>query len=89
MFKKGQSGNPAGKQAGTKHWTTVKLKECFLGVFDMLGGQAKLVEYAQKSDENYIEVIRMVARLLPREITGPEGGDLQIVIKKVLERAPD
>lgn len=87
MFKKGFSGNPAGKKPGTVHRTTIALKEAFLGVFDKVGGQQALVDYAKKSDENYITVVQMLARLLPREITGPDGEGLTIVIKKVLHDA--
>jgi hypothetical protein len=51
-FKKGQSGNPNGRKAGTSNKTTQAAKEAIAEAYEKMGGTPALVDWAQKNDDN-------------------------------------
>lgn len=74
LFKPGQSGNPAGRPKGAR----TKLGEAFLQAmyddFNKHGVLAVETVRAEKPDQ-YLKVI---AAILPKEITGEDGGPITI-----------
>lgn len=71
-FKKGESGNPAGRAKGSKNKFT-NLKESFLKAYeakDGFGGDKKLKEFAKKHPETFLN---MITKLFPKDIK--VGGD--------------
>jgi len=77
-WKPGESGNPAGRSKGSRN----KLKEAFLK--DLCEawekhGAAAIEEIAKNEPAAFV---RVVASLLPREVTGEDGEPLKIVFLK-------
>lgn len=62
-----------GRRKGTPNKTTVAVKEAFTLAFERIGGVEKLTEWA---DENPGDFFKLYARLLPSELSGPEGKPL-------------
>lgn len=52
-------------------------------VFDKLGGVDGLLEWAQESPENLETFYKLIAKRLPNEVTGPDGGELVIQFKQI------
>jgi hypothetical protein len=75
-FKKGQSGNPAGKPKGTKHTMTV-FKEAVCTVYQDIGGDRSFAAWAKKNPTDFYKI---AARLIPQELTGAGGAALSITI---------
>ena len=66
-FKKGQSGNPAGRPKGSKNKTPQLLQQLFLDIlfeFDEMDGLTNR-DWAK---QNRNEFMKMVARILPRAV---------------------
>jgi hypothetical protein len=83
-FKKGQSGNPAGRTPGTPNKTTTLLKEAILMAAEGAGGEAGLVGYLKRqAAENPGPFMSLLGKVLPMQIEG--GVDGKIVIE-VVER---
>ena len=77
-WKPGQSGNPAGRSKGSRN----KLKDAFLR--DLAEAWEKngraVIEQVIKNDP--AAFIRVVAGLLPREVTGEDGEPIKIIFLK-------
>ena len=77
-WKKGESGNPAGRPRGSRN----KLKEAFLKnlceAWETHGAAA--IEKVAKDDPTAF--VRVVASLLPKEITGKDSEPITIVLIK-------
>lgn len=75
-WKPGQSGNPAGRTKGSRN----RLKEAFLRdlaeAWEKNGRDA--IEQVIKSDP--ATFIRVVASLLPKEVTGEDGEPIKIIM---------
>ena len=67
-FKKGTSGNKAGRPKGTPNKVTADLRAMVLGALADAGGQAYLVRQAKK--RNPAPFLALLARCLPKEMTG-------------------
>lgn len=84
-FKPGQSGNPAGRPKGARS----KLGEAFLEAlcddFNENGIAAIQTVRAEKPDQ-YLKVI---ASILPKEITGENGGPVRITKIELVAAAHD
>jgi len=73
-------GNP-GKPIGTKNKFTT-LKQSFLNVFQLMGGDAALLEFARTHKATFYQ---MVTRLFPQEVahSGQINGSHALTIKVV------
>lgn len=68
-----------GRKAGVPNKTTALLKDMILKALDGAGG----VEYLQRqADENPGPFLTLVGKVLPMQVTGEDGGALQIIINK-------
>lgn len=87
MPPKGKSNNPDGKPKGTKNRQTVAVKQCILNAFESIGGVKNLVKWAQANEGEFYT--KMYIKVMPTEVTGEDGGDIQITIKKIVHSARD
>jgi len=67
-FRKGESGNPAGKAPGTRSRLSVDLREMILGALKDAGGRKYLKRQAK---ENPGPFLALVGRILPKETHTP------------------
>ena len=84
-FKKGQSGNPAGRPAGVPNKVNGQLKDMILQALDGAGGVAYLQTCAR---DNPTAFLSLVGRVLPiqQQHSGTDGAPLT-VIQRVETRA--
>lgn len=76
MFKKGDPKPPnSGRKPGQPNRTTIRAKQVFQEAFDGLGGVEALIAWARK---NKTEFYRHYARLIPHEVSGPDGGPIKV-----------
>lgn len=73
-----QGRKTGGRKKGTPNKTTAKAKEVFATAFEELGGLRRLVQWANKDDENYKAFLMHFAKLIPLT---HEGGDPDKPIK--------
>jgi hypothetical protein len=82
-FKKGQSGNPAGRAKGVPTRSTQLLKDAILLAAEQAGGPGGLVGYLkQQAHENPGPFLAMLGKVLPLQVTGANDGPLQIIISQ-------
>jgi len=58
------------------------LREIFRNAFDVLGGATWLVNFVREDPQNARTFVQAIARLMPLELTGKDGGALTIMIQK-------
>lgn len=84
-FKKGQSGNPKGRKAGTPNKVTAEAKSVIAGAAEALGGMDRLVEWAKSDPQNEKAFWATVyPKLLPLTVAGDADNPLTI---RTIERA--
>lgn len=70
-----------GRPKGSLNKTTAKVKEALNAVYDKRGGDKALLTWA---NENETEFYKLWGRQLPMEVSGPDGGALQVINEIVL-----
>lgn len=82
-WKKGcECPNPKGRKAGGHNAVTLSLKKQFMSAFAELGGWEGMVTWAKKSDHNYLEFIKLVSKMLPRELVGGDGEAITVIVQR-------
>jgi hypothetical protein len=81
-FQKGQSGNPAGRKPGSKNILTKTVKENLVAAFEQMGGLPAFVQWAKKNPKDFYG---HYAKMLPLEVSGPDGTGITVVIQKFSE----
>lgn len=73
-----------GRQKGTPNKTTAMLKEAILEAARLNGGgKAGLVKYLEKqAKDNPVAFLSLLGKVLPLQVTGEDGGPLQVVVQK-------
>ena len=64
-----------GRPKGSVNKTTASAKQAFLYAFDGMGGEKELEKWASA---NKTDFFKLFARLIPTEVTGPDGGELTV-----------
>jgi hypothetical protein len=77
-FKKGQSGNPAGRKKGTPNKITKDIKSCYMEVFDRMGGAEGLLKWAKQNPDVFYS---QISKLLPKgiEMKSDQGLTINII----------
>ena len=78
-FKPGEGGRPK----GAVNKITRSAREAFQFAFDELGGAEALKAWAVANPTDFF---KLYSRLIPMEMTGPEGGGLVIQIVKLSDQ---
>lgn len=66
-----------GRKSGVQNKVSGMAKENIAAVFVRLGGTAAMARWAKKNQSQYYQ---LYSRLLPHEISGSDGGPLQVQI---------
>lgn len=71
------SGNRGkGRPKGAVNKTTATVKEALQAVYQEKGGNKALLVWAK---ENPTEFYKLWGRMLPQEVSGPEGGPVEVL----------
>jgi hypothetical protein len=62
-FRPGEGG----RKRGARNKTTKLVKEAFLHAFDAIGGEARLIAWAETDADHLTEFFKILARLIPQE----------------------
>jgi len=73
-FQPGQSGNPAGRPKGARS----KLGEAFLDALSKDWAEYGIKAILDAREKNPGEYVKIVASLLPKEISGPDGEPIEV-----------
>lgn len=82
----------AGRKAGVPNKLTSSVKQSIQAVYEARGGDDALMNWAE---DNRTEFYRLWGRLLPTEVSGPDGADIgvrqinEIVVRGVRPNADD
>lgn len=82
------SGNRGkGRPKGAINKTTATVKEALQAVYRDRGGNKALLAWAS---ENPTEFYKLWGRMLPQEVSGPEGGPIELAgIERIIRHAKD
>lgn len=78
----GSPERPGGRPKGIPNKLTRSAREAFQYAFDKIGGAEALAKWAMAEPT---EFMKLYARLIPTEVTGPDGGGLVVQIVKLSE----
>lgn len=82
------SGKPGpGRPKGSPNKSTATVKAALQNVYTKRGGDAALLKWA---DENQTEFYKLWGRMLPTEVSGPDGGEIPVgvnVIERIIRSA--
>ena len=73
-----QPGNP-GRPVGSKNRLSRNAREAFQAVYDRLGGDDSLAAWAIANPD---EFFKLYARLISVEVSGPDGGGINVIIQR-------
>lgn len=73
-----------GRQKGTPNKIGKTVREMILGALDKAGGEKYLLEQAKENPKSFLT---LVGRVLPLQVTGPNGEELKIKATIELVRA--
>lgn len=73
-FKPGQSGNPAGRPKGARSRLGEAFVDALLADWQQNGVQAII----DMRDEKPADYVKIVASILPKEISGPDGDPIEV-----------
>jgi hypothetical protein len=76
----------SGPKKGSKHKQTVAVKQCLINAFEGMGGWQNLEKWG---GENQSDFYKLWAKMLPTQVTGEDGGDITVTIKKIVHSAGD
>lgn len=73
-----------GRQKGTPNKTTATVKEALQSVYAKRGGDDALLRWA---DENTTEFYKLWGRMLPQEVSGPDGGPMEFagIVRRIVK----
>ena len=76
-----------GRKAGTPNKNTAQVKQALQAVYTKKGGDTALLTWAR---ENETEFYKLWGRMLPQEVSGPEGGPIELAgIERIIRHAKD
>ena len=77
-FKKGQSGNPKGREKGSSNKFNKQFKDLLIETYQALESKKDhgLQNWAEKHPTDFY---RICAKLVPQQITGEGGGPIEVV----------
>ena len=82
-------GSPGGRGKGRKKGSMNKIprlvREAILIAFDQKGGVDGLVKWSNKSEATQTAFYQLWGRLAPMEVTGGNGGPVEIIVRFVHE----
>jgi len=73
-----------GRTAGTPNRTTASVRAAILAAFDQAGGAAYLTKVARDDPPTFL---RLLGRMLPTQVTGEDGGLVQLGLADALSMA--
>lgn len=73
-----------GRQKGTPNKTTASVKAALMAVYDKRGGDKALLAWA---NANETEFYKLWGRMLPQEVSGPEGGPIEFtgIVRRIVK----
>lgn len=82
--KVGLDRSKTGRAKGTPNKTTALLKDAILKAAEKAGGKGGLVAYLEKQAqaENPAPFMALLGKVLPMQVTGEDGGPVQVVIQR-------
>ena len=76
-----------GRKAGTPNKLSGSVKASLQAVYQLRGGDDALLGWAR---ENETEFYKLWGRMLPQEVSGPEGGPIELAgIERIIRHAKD
>ena len=81
--KVGLDRSKTGRAKGTPNKTTALLKDAILKAAEQAGGKNGLVGYLHlQAIDNPGPFMALLGKVLPMQVTGDDGGPLQVIVKK-------